>query len=127
MLDIRRRNAELLSKLLFASSQKYEVKIPQETAEKKFNWYLYTVSFQDERDRIKNKLVQNNVGATVYYSPPVHKMPFYSNTTSETKLPATEWCADHVLSLPVHPNVSEADVDRIANSLKSAVEKENIS
>ena len=87
MLEIRRRNAELLSKLLFASSEKYKVKIPEETADKKFNWYLYTVAFQDDRDRIKNSLVQNNVGATVYYSPPVHKMPFYAHIASEAKLP----------------------------------------
>jgi perosamine synthetase len=127
MLEIRRRNAELLSKLLFASSEKYKVKIPEETADKKFNWYLYTVAFQDDRDRIKNSLVQNNVGATVYYSPPVHKMPFYAHIASEAKLPATEWCADHVLSLPVHPHVAEVDVNRIANSLKSIVENQNIS
>jgi perosamine synthetase len=124
MLAIRRRNAELLSKLLFASSKKYELKIPEESADKKFNWYLYTLAFQDGRDRIKNKLVQNNVGATVYYSPPVHKMPFYLQVAPETKLPATEWCSDHVLSLPVHPNVAEADIDHIANSLKSTIEKQ---
>jgi dTDP-4-amino-4,6-dideoxygalactose transaminase len=124
MLEVRRRNAELLSKLLLASSKKHEVKIPQETADKKFNWYLYTVAFHDERDNIKNHLVQNNVGATVYYSQPVHKMPFYAHIASETKLPTTEWCADHVLSLPVHPHVTEANVDRIANSLKSTLEKE---
>ena len=127
MLEIRKRNAELLSKLLLPSSKKYEVKIPQETVDKKFNWYLYTIALKDERDNIKNKLVQNNVGATVYYSPPVHKMPFYAHTVSETKLPATEWCTEHVLSLPVHPHVAEADIDHIANSLKSAIEKQNIS
>jgi dTDP-4-amino-4,6-dideoxygalactose transaminase len=32
-----------------------------------------------------------------------------------------------VLSLPVHPHVAEADVDHIANSLKSTVEKQNMS
>jgi perosamine synthetase len=127
MLEIRRRNAELLSKLLLSFSEKYEIKIPQETANKKFNWYLYTVAIQDERDNIKNKLVQNNVGATIYYSPPVHKMPFYAHAVSETKLPATEWCAEHVLSLPVHPHVKEADIDHIANSLKSAIGKQNVS
>ncbi|MDQ3909036.1 MAG: DegT/DnrJ/EryC1/StrS family aminotransferase [Thermoproteota archaeon] len=127
MLEIRRHNAELLSKLLLTSSKKYEVKIPQETVDKKFNWYLYTIALQNERDNIKNKLVQNNVGATVYYSPPVHKMPFYAHTVSETKLPATEWCTEHVLSLPVHPHVTEADIDHIANSLKSSIEKQNIS
>ena len=127
MLEIRRRNAELLSKLLFASSKEHEVKIPEETIDKKFNWYLYTVDIQDKRDEVKNKLVQKNVGATVYYSPPVHKMPFYAHAASETKLPATEWCADHVLSLPVHPHVTESDVDHIANSLNFTVDGQNIS
>jgi dTDP-4-amino-4,6-dideoxygalactose transaminase len=127
MLEIRRRNAELLSKLLLASSKKYELKIPEETADKKFNWYLYTLAFHDGRDRIKDKLVQNNVGATVYYNPPVHKMPFYMQVAPKTKLPATEWCADHVLSLPVHPLVTEADIDHMANNLKSTVEKQNMS
>jgi perosamine synthetase len=127
MLEIRRRNAELLSKLLFASSKKYKVKIPEETIDKKFNWYLYTVAIQDKREEVKNKLVQKNVGATVYYSPPVHKMPFYAHAASETKLPATEWCADHVLSLPVHPHVTESDVDHIANSLNFTVNGQNIS
>jgi perosamine synthetase len=128
MLEIRRRNAELLSKLLFdSSSKKYEVKIPEETVDKKFNWYLYTIAIRDKRDEVKNKLVQNNVGATVYYSPPVHKMPFYAQAAPEAKLPATDWCADHVLSLPVHPHVTESDVDHIANSLKSTVARQNIS
>jgi dTDP-4-amino-4,6-dideoxygalactose transaminase len=128
MLEIRRRNAELLSKLLFdSSSKKYEVKIPEETVDKMFNWYLYTITIRDKRDEVKNKLVQNNVGATVYYSPPVHKMPFYAQVAHEAKLPATEWCADHVLSLPVHPHVTESDVDHIANSLKSTVAGQTMS
>jgi len=121
MLEIRRRNAELLSKLLLTTSEKYELKIPEETIDKKFNWYLYTLAFQEGRDRIKNHLVQNNVGATVYYSPPVHQMPFYMQIAPESRLPATEWCADHVLSLPVHPLVSEADINHVANSLKSTI------
>ena len=123
MLGLRRHNAELLSKLLLASSKKYSFKIPEETGDKKFNWYLYTIAFQDGRDRIKDYLIQNNVGATVYYNPAVHNMPFYMQVAPKTKLPATEWCADHVLSLPVHPQVAEADIDHMANSLKCIVEK----
>ena len=124
MLEIRRRNAELLSKLLFPSSTKeYNFTLPQENADKKFNWYLYTVAFKNNRDMIKDRLVQNNVGATVYYAPPVHKTPYYQKMVSEGKLPSTEWCADHVLSLPVHPHVTEEDVDYIANSLKAILER----
>src|SRR6185503_15412652 len=38
MLELRRRNSELLSKLLLPTAQKRGLKIPQETADKKFNW-----------------------------------------------------------------------------------------
>ncbi len=127
MLQIRRRNAELLSELLFPSAKKHGVKIPEETADKKFNWYLYTVAFQDNRDKITNALVKDNVGATVYYNPPAHKTPYYMQAAPKTSLPATDWCAEHVLSLPVHPHVSEADIDHIANSLKVALERSNVS
>ena len=123
MLQIRRRNAELLSKLLFPSAKKHGLKIPEETPEKKFNWYLYTVAFQNNRDNIKEMLVKDNVGATVYYNPPAHKTPYYMQVAPEADLPATDWCAEHVLSLPVHPHVSETDIDYIANTLKAVLEK----
>lgn len=123
MLELRRRNAEMLNKLLFPSTKKHGLVLPEETQDKKFNWYLYTVGFREGRDRIKERLVKDSVGATVYYNPPVHKTPYYMQVAPGTALPTTEWCADHVLSLPAHPHVSEADVDRIASSLNAALEK----
>jgi dTDP-4-amino-4,6-dideoxygalactose transaminase len=123
MLQLRRRNAELLSKLLFPSTKKHGLKLPEETADKKFNWYLYTVAFQNNRDGIKEMLVKDNIGATVYYSPPAHRTPYYRQVAPGANLPATDWCADHVLSLPAHPHVSEVDVNHIANSLKTILEK----
>lgn len=121
MLEIRRRNAELLSKLLFPPAKEHGIKLPEETSDKKFNWYLYTVAFQNNRDRIKDTLVKDNIGATIYYSPPVHKTPYYMQVAPGTRLPATDWCADHVLSLPSHPHVSEVDIEHISNSLLAAL------
>ncbi len=123
MLQIRRRNAEMLNKLLSPSAKNHGIRLPEETPDKEFNWYLYTVAFNQDRDQIKEKLIKDNVGATVYYNPPVHKTPYYLQLAPETRLPATEWSADHVLSLPAHPHVSESDVEHIANSLKVILEK----
>jgi dTDP-4-amino-4,6-dideoxygalactose transaminase len=123
MLQIRRRNAEMLNKLLFPSAKKHGVRLPEENPDKKFNWYLYTVAFNQDRDQIKERLIKDNVGATVYYNPPVHKTPYYLHLAPGTRLPATEWSADYVLSLPAHPHVSESDVEHIASSLKAILEK----
>lgn len=122
MLELRRRNAEALSKMLNPVSARRGLRLPQEASEKKFNWYLYTIAL-DDRDTIKNALIKNNIGATVYYSPPVHRTPYYMQVAPGTKVPVTEWCAEHVLSLPVHPQVTESNIDRIAQSLTSFLEK----
>ncbi len=117
MLQVRRRNVELLTSLL---SKSRGILLPQETAGKRFNWYLYTVAFSSSnaRDAAKAALEKAGIGSAIYYDPPVHRMPFYRKTAPGTKLSATEWCARRVLSLPVHPGVREDDVQAMASVLE---------
>ena len=122
MLTIRRKNAELLTKLLFPVADKRKIKLPKETDEKKFNWYLYTVAFEDKntRDRIKEKMINDKIGVTVYYDPPVHKTSYYQKVIlPTTNLNNTEWASEHVLSLPVHPLVTQQNVEHIGDGLKN--------
>lgn len=116
MLEARKRNAELLSRLL---SGVKGITLPKETVDKKFNWYLYTVAFSSAkaRDAAKAALEKEGIGSAVYYDPPVHRTPFYRKAAPGTKLAMTEWCAKRVLSLPVHPGVASADVERMAATL----------
>ncbi|MDQ3868725.1 MAG: DegT/DnrJ/EryC1/StrS family aminotransferase [Thermoproteota archaeon] len=122
MLELRRRNAELLTKLLLPIADRIQLKLPQEYNEKKFNWYLYTIALKRNniRDKIKDKMIiQDKIGATVYYNPPVHKTPYYEKIISEAnRLTNTNWASEHVLSLPVHPLITEMDIGRIESSLK---------
>jgi dTDP-4-amino-4,6-dideoxygalactose transaminase len=120
MLQIRRRNAQLLSKMLLPTAHEQGIGIPRETSIKRFNWYLYTVALKAQRDGVKLALGKENIGATVYYAPPVHRTPYYAKIAPGTSLPATDWAADHVLSLPVHPHLSEADMVHVAKSTLSA-------
>ena len=122
MLLIRRKNAELLTKLLFPVADERKIKLPKETDEKKFNWYLYTVAFENKntRDRIKEKMINDKIGVTVYYDPPVHKTPYYQKVIlPTTNLNNTEWASEHVLSLPVHPLVTQQNVEHIGDGLKN--------
>src|SRR5919107_4192009 len=126
MLELRRRNAELLTKLLLPIAAKAELKLPHEDKEKKFNWYLYTVALERNniRDKIKDKMIEDKIGATVYYNPPVHKTPYYEKMISSEAnllLTNTNWASEHVLSLPVHPLITEMDIERIENSLEKNI------
>lgn len=121
MLEIRRRNAELLSKMLFPVAEKTNLRLPQESADKKFNWYLYTIAVEADRDTVKNALAAAKIGATVYYNPPVHNTPYYLELAPKVSLPATEWAAEHVLSLPVHPHVTSDQIERIAENVRGVL------
>jgi perosamine synthetase len=128
ILDLRRRNSLLLSKLLETIIKKYNIKIPQEDQIKKFNWYLYTLAFNSSggltlRDHIKKKLIENEIGVAVYYDPPIHKTPFYQKFSSlNDDLQNTNWSSEHVLSFPVHPGVSEIDIQNIVNVLEKELQ-----
>ncbi|HET8856768.1 MAG TPA: DegT/DnrJ/EryC1/StrS family aminotransferase [Nitrososphaeraceae archaeon] len=122
-LNLRKRNSLLLSNLLETIISKYNIKIPEEDQIKKFNWYLYTLAFNKSdninlRDYIKKKLIEKGIGAAVYYDPPVHKTPFYQRFSMNNDLQNTNWSSKHVLSLPVHPGVSEMDIQNMVNVLK---------
>ena len=106
-LKVRRNNAKLLSKLL----SDLKITLPVERKNENVNWYLYTISTSN-RDKFLKKLNEKGIGAASYYMMPVHKTPFYK---SQIKLPVTDWASSHVLSLPIHPNVTQKNIKFIAN------------
>ncbi len=114
----RRENAKRLTKLLAGSDR---LKLPEETEERQHSWYLYTVRLKNaaesERNKIVEELKQKGIGAEAYYVHPVHTMPYYRESFGERKLPETEKAAKQVFSLPIHPGVTEAQVDYIGKAL----------
>jgi len=82
-LEKRRRNAQLLTEKLAASKR---LVLPAEPEGYKHSWYLYTVRLRDgrktERDKFVDELRKHGVGAAVYYSTPIHLMPYYRRFTA---------------------------------------------
>lgn len=112
-LKKRRNNAKILSDLI----KDYPVTLPQERKHEKVNWYLYTITLKKRNDVLK-KLNSFGIGAAAYYSTPIHKTPLYKN---KIKLQNTEWAADSVMSLPIHPKVTERDLHFIAEKLQTSI------
>ncbi len=109
-LKSRKRNAELLSKLI----SNLNIVIPSQRKDENVNWYLYTIA-TDKRNKFLKKLNEKGICAESYYSIPVHKTPFYQ---SKTKLPITDWSASHVISLPIHPKVTQKNIEFIAKTIR---------
>jgi perosamine synthetase len=114
----RRQNAKQLTKILQKTSR---LTLPSETADRQHSWYLYTVKLKngtgEERNRIVLGLNEKGIGAVVYYVNPVHQMPFYRETFGGKSLPETEKASKQVFSLPVHPGVTEEQVEFIGKTL----------
>jgi len=108
-LKSRKKNAELLSKLI----SDLDIKVPEQRKNENVNWYLYTITTK-KRDLLLKKLNQKGIGAASYYPTPVHKTPFYK---LKTKLPVTDWASKNVLSLPIHPNVTKKNIEFIAKTI----------
>ena len=114
----RRANAQRLTELLAKTGR---LQLPKETKGRQHSWYLYTVRLKDgklsERDKILEELKKKGIDAEVYYAHPVHLMPYYRENFGERKLPETEKAAQQVFSLPIHPSVTDKQVDYIGETL----------
>ena len=81
-------------------------------------FHQYTVrvtsDFHLTRDETATRLKELGVGTGIYYPVPIHRQPFY---TSGPGLLNAEAASNEVLSLPVHPGLSDADLEHICTSL----------
>jgi dTDP-4-amino-4,6-dideoxygalactose transaminase len=102
LLRERKRNAQIITELL----KNHDIILPKQRKNETLNWYLYTIALKNRNNTMK-KLNSSGIGATVYYSTPIHKTPYYKTKTS---LPNTEWATCHVLSLPIHSKVRKSDM-----------------
>jgi perosamine synthetase len=78
-------------------------------------YHQYTIRVKGgRRDALQAYLQERGIGTGVFYPVPVHKQSFYINELGYNQtLPNTETAATEVLSLPVHPALSENDLETI--------------
>lgn len=86
-------------------------------------YHQYTIRVEaSERDRLRQALQEEHgVGSGVYYPIPNHRLPSLAKFAPGLELPETERAAREVLSLPVHPSLTAADLDRIVAGVVSVL------
>lgn len=103
----RRANASVLTKRFEGTP----IIAPVEPTERRHVYHQYTIRTQN-RDTIEEELSKAGIDTGIYYPTPIHQQPAYAEF--ETTAPVAERATSEVLSLPVHPNCSESDLERIA-------------
>jgi dTDP-4-amino-4,6-dideoxygalactose transaminase len=78
-------------------------------------WHQYTVRVDRGRDRAAavKQLSDAGVGSGIFYPVPAHQQEYLREIVGEIRLPIAEQLAREVISLPVHPQLSQADLDTI--------------
>jgi perosamine synthetase len=113
----RRRNAATLDTVLCGA-----VGCPQAAPGAYHVYHQYTVTVPGgpaARDALAGTLTEQGIGSRVYYPVPVHRLEAFARYAG-TDLPRTDAAAGSVLSLPVHPALTCADLDRIATAVLCA-------
>lgn len=111
--ETRRRNASLLSENLNGN-----IICPSEPENYLHVFNQYSILVQGGRDEIREQLRVNGIGSEIYYPEPLNKI---EHIRSDETFPVAEDASKRILSLPVHPGVSETDVALIASAVNEAV------
>lgn len=95
------------------------VRVPQVRPGCVHAWHQFTIRVDRDRDRdaANDKLNAAGIGTGIFYPVPVHLFPHVVAAAGPFELPVAERLAQEVISIPVHPKLTEAELDRIAEEV----------
>jgi perosamine synthetase len=98
--------------------------LPEVPSTSRLSWFVYIIRLQPEidRDRVIADLEKRQIPSRVYFTP-IHLQPFYRKQFGfrEGDFPVTERVAASTLALPFHGNLSIADMEYVAESLRCSI------
>ncbi|MDD5503056.1 MAG: DegT/DnrJ/EryC1/StrS family aminotransferase [Candidatus Thermoplasmatota archaeon] len=117
IIEMRRNIASKLDRRI----SEIEGVSPMLPPERYYNVYqMYTIQVNDRKDRdgLQRHLSKKGIMTKIYFSP-IHLTHFYRNAFGykDGDLPVTEDISRHVISLPIYPDLGDADVDYISQSI----------
>jgi dTDP-3-amino-3,4,6-trideoxy-alpha-D-glucose transaminase len=114
--NARRQIAQRYNQLLADTS----LLLPELPADASHVFHLYVVQ-TPQRDRLQAALQQRGVETAIHYPLPAHLQPVYQGLAEPGSLPITEKLAGTVLSLPIYPELTDAEVDLVAAAVREAL------
>src|SRR5207244_1677432 len=76
------------------------------------------------RDALRTHLAAHNIESGVHYPVPIHRQPAWLRAYGETPpLPRAERAAREMLSLPVHPDLADEEVERGGDGVAECVKR----
>jgi len=114
--NARRRIAQRYNQLLADT----DLLLPDLPSDESHVFHLYVVQ-TEQRDSLQAALQQRGVETAIHYPLPAHLQPVYQGLAEPGSLPITERLAGTVLSLPIYPELTDAEVDAVAAAVRGAL------
>ncbi len=111
-ISARRRIAKLYHEQL---KNVQHIKLPQERKNGEHAYHLFVIEV-DRRDELRDYLKANNVECLVHYPIPIHKQECCKEYNA-VSLPKTELLANRILSIPIHPYLTEDEVKTVCHHI----------
>jgi dTDP-4-amino-4,6-dideoxygalactose transaminase len=97
------------------------VLLPTTASERVHVFHLYVIRVA-QRDRVLQELSKRGIGCGIHYPKPVHLQEAYASLgIGRGSLPVTEKTADEILSLPMFPELTPAQIELVVRELKAVV------
>ena len=104
------------------------VQIPARVSDSISAWAIYAVllSSETERGALQARLRDAGVPTAIYYPRPLHKQPAYAAAHDGAALPVSEDLATRIMALPLHPDLSDAQLDQICDAMADCLSQPRI-
>lgn len=86
--------------------------LPKQRGDSTHVYHLYVVR-SSRRDELLRSLRAKGVGASIHYPLPIHLQPAYMGLDGKSELVRTEQIVREIISLPIYPELSESDLQKI--------------
>jgi dTDP-4-amino-4,6-dideoxygalactose transaminase len=107
--------------MLWDSEQAGRIVLPEVAHGRRHVFHQYVVRVR-ERDRVRAKLADAGISTAVFYPIPLHLQECFADLGYRTgDFPESEKAANEVLALPMFPQLTDAEVDRVADAVRTAV------
>ncbi|MCM2283299.1 MAG: DegT/DnrJ/EryC1/StrS family aminotransferase [Desulfobacula sp.] len=82
-------------------------------------WAQYSI-LSENRGNLQKRLEENGIPTAIYYPKPLHLQTAYSFLKYENEdFPVSEYCSNHIFSLPMHPYLTDDQIFKITKIIKN--------
>ena len=97
-----------------------EIRLPIEKSWARHVYHQYVIWVEDPRvrDKLAKYLNERGIQTAIHYPLPLHEQPVFLNVSKGVYCPRAEEASRHVLSLPMHPGLTDEDVEYVVKEVR---------